>query len=153
MCNSKKKFNISVPSLSSQYLDTSLLPPQAVCNIITTKIAQVWQNLLGIASNRWLSNTYSCHARLHKQGKVKKSSQQSPACKHVSGRWPSLWLEHCTHNMPTKSDTIPYRVEKDGGIWCMVYDTSTSEGSEEVVAGVQGVLSKNRLPPFLDYIG
>ena len=46
-----------------------------------------------------------------------------------------------------------HRVEKDGGIWRMVYDTSTSEGSEEVVVGVQGILSKNGLPPFLDYIG
>ena len=41
-----------MPSLSRRYLDTSLLPPQAVCNIITTKIAQVQQNLLGIAATR-----------------------------------------------------------------------------------------------------
>lgn len=57
-----------------------------------------------------------------------------------------------TH-MPTKGDTMPYRVEKDGGIWRMVYDTSTPDGSEEVVASIQGILSKNGLPPFLDHIG
>ena len=55
--------------------------------------------------------------------------------------------------MPTKNDTMPYRVEKDGGIWHMVYDTSTLDRSNEVVASVQGILSKIRLPPFFDNIG
>ena len=57
-----------------------------------------------------------------------------------------------TH-MPTKNDRMPYRVEKDGGIWRMVYDASTSDGYEEVVASVQGILSKIGLPPFLDNLG
>ena len=37
----------------------------------------------------------------------------------------------------------------------MVYDASTSDGPgyEEVVASVQGILSKIGLPPFLDNIG
>ena len=41
-------------------------------------------------------------------------------------------------------------VEKDGSIWHMIYDASTSDGmgSEEVVASIQGILSKNGLPPF-----
>jgi len=55
--------------------------------------------------------------------------------------------------MPTKRDTMPYRIEKDGGIWRMVYDASTSDGSEEVVTSIQGILSKNGLPPFMDNIG
>lgn len=47
-----------------------------------------------------------------------------------------------------------YRVEKDGGIWRMVYDAgSTSDAPEEVVASLQGILSKNGLPPFLDNVG
>lgn len=55
--------------------------------------------------------------------------------------------------MPTKNDTMPFCVEKDGGVWRMVYDASTSDGSEEVVASVQGILSKIGLPPFLDNMG
>ena len=56
--------------------------------------------------------------------------------------------------MTTKMDTMPYRVEKDGGIWCLVYDAgSTSNGPEELVVSFQGILSKNGLPPFLDNIG
>jgi hypothetical protein len=47
---------------------------------------------------------------------------------------------------------MPYRVEKDGGIWRMVlYDGP--DGPEEVVASLQGILSKNGLPPFLENIG
>ena len=56
-----------------------------------------------------------------------------------------------TH-MSTKSDAMPYCIEKDGGIWHMIYNAPISDGSKEVVASVQGILSKNRLPPFLDNI-
>jgi hypothetical protein len=61
-------------------------------------------------------------------------------------------------HMTTKrgTGTMPYRVEKDGGIWRMVYDavsTSDGPGPEEVVASLQGILSKNGLPPFLENIG
>ena len=57
---------------------------QVLCIIITTKAPQVWQNLL---QNCKLtkSDTHSCRARLHKRRKIQKSSQQSPAYKHVSG--------------------------------------------------------------------
>jgi hypothetical protein len=59
--------------------------------------------------------------------------------------------------MTTKRDTMPYHVEKDGGIWRLVYDTGSTpdsdDGPEEVVASLQGILSKNGLPPFLDNIG
>ena len=62
---------------------------QVLCIIITTKAPQVRRNLL---QNCKLTkgDTHSCRARLHKRRKVQKSSQQSSACKHVSGgQWSS----------------------------------------------------------------
>ena len=49
----------------------------------------------------------------------------------------------------------PYRAEKDGGIWRLVFNTlqHCDDATEEVVASVQGILCKNGLPPFLDQIG
>ena len=49
----------------------------------------------------------------------------------------------------------PYRAEKDGGIWRLVFNTlqQGDDATEEVVASVQGILCKNGLPPFLDQIG
>ena len=56
--------------------------------------------------------------------------------------------------MPTQGDNSrPYHIKV---VWHMVYYeafTGTSDGFEEVVASVQGILSKNGLPPFLDKIG
>ena len=57
---------------------------QVLCMIITTKAPQVQWNLLQICKLT-KGDTHSCHARLHKRRKIQKSSQQSPACKHVSG--------------------------------------------------------------------
>lgn len=50
-------------------------------------------------------------------------------------------------------DGSPYRAEKDGGIWRLVFNTDQHDATEEVVTSVQGILCKNGLPPFLDQIG
>ena len=47
----------------------------------------------------------------------------------------------------------PYCTEKDGGIWHLVFNAHQHEATEEVVASLQGILCKNRLPLFLDQIG
>jgi hypothetical protein len=57
-----------------------------------------------------------------------------------------------TYDCSPQTEGNLYRAEKDGGIWRLVFNTGTID-SEEVVASVQGILSKNGLPPFLEQIG
>jgi hypothetical protein len=59
------------------------------------------------------------------------------------------------YNSP-QTEGSPYRAEKDGGIWRLVFNNTYEQpesATEEVVASVQGILCKKRLPPFLDQIG
>ena len=56
-----------------------------------------------------------------------------------------------------QTDGSPYRVEKDGAIWRLMFNPSSKsvqdDATEEVVASIQGILCRNGLPPFLDQIG
>jgi len=53
----------------------------------------------------------------------------------------------------TQTGGKDYRVEKDGGIWRLVFNSAGHSETEEVVASVQEILCKKDLPPILKEIG
>jgi len=53
----------------------------------------------------------------------------------------------------TQTGGKDYCIEKDGGIWRLVFNSPEHSETEEVVASIQGILCKKDLPPIPKEIG
>jgi hypothetical protein len=98
--------------------------------------------------------TCSCSSWSNHRKQNKQSTQPAPASKIVCSECVSCTILSLILTV-FQTDSSPYRAEKDGGIWRLVFNTDQDdhEASEEVVTSIQGILCKNGLPPFLDQIG